>query len=199
MVAASNLEEPLRMTETEYLAFEEQSEIKHEFVSGEVFAMTGASTNHNYICSATNAALFVQLRGKGCRTISDTRVKVQSKPAYRYPDIMVICGATQHYNKRNDTVTNPIVLVEVISPSTEIIDRNQKLKEYTQIASLQEYVIITQDEPSVERYLRQDSGDWLYTQVTALDGVLDLPSIECKLALTDVYSQVIFDSQDDSE
>jgi Uma2 family endonuclease len=199
MVAASNLEEPLRMTETEYLAFEEQSEIKHEFVNGEVLPRTGLNINHNLICVSTNATLFNQVVDAAIFVLLATRVKIPSQPVYRYPDVMVIAGRIQHYNKRNDTVTNPIVLLEVVSPSTETVDRNQKLKEYTQIASLQEYVIITQDEPLVERYLRQDSGDWIYTQVTGLDGVLDLPSIGYKLALVDVYSQVTVDLTEDTE
>src|SRR5687767_7323986 len=199
MVAASNLEEPLRMTEAEYLAFEEQSEFKHEFVNGEVLPRIGLNIRHNLICVSTNATLFNQAVDAAIFVVLATRVKIPSQPIYRYPDVMVIARHVQHFNNRNDTVTNPIVLVEAVSPSTEIIDRNQKLKEYTQIASLQEYVIITQDEPLVERYLRQDAGDWLYTQVTGLDGVLDLPSIGCKLALVDVYSQVTFDLSDDTE
>jgi Uma2 family endonuclease len=200
MVAASNLEEPLRMTEAEYLAFEEQSEIKHEFVNGEVFAMTGASTNHNLICSNTIVTLGSQLADKDCFVLtSDTRVKVQSKRSYRYPDITIICGQIQHFNNRVDTVINPTVLIEVLSPSTAVVDLNQKFDEYTQIASLQEYVIIAQDETKIRRFLRQDSGDWLLTQAIGLDTSLELPSLGCRIALADIYRKVTFDLPDDTE
>jgi Uma2 family endonuclease len=199
MVAASNLEEPLRMTETEYLAFEEQSEIKHEFVNGDVFAMTGASTNHNLICSNTIVSLGSQLADKDCFVLtSDTRVKVQSKRSYRYPDITIICGQIQHFNNRVDTITNPTVLIEVLSPSTAVVDLNQKFDEYTQIDSLQAYIIIAQDEFKVRQFLREGKK-WVIAQAIGLDTTLDVPSIGCKLALADVYRKVTLDIVNDTE
>lgn len=178
-------------TETEYLEFERTSDIRHEYVDGRVIAMTGASLAHNFICVNTSTSLNVQLMQKNCRVASnDLRLKVVSKRSYRYPDIMVICGDPQITDDRPDTITNPILIIEVLSESTALIDRNEKLDEYLQIESVQEYVLISQQVAKVERYLRQASGNWLYTQVSGLDHVLELPSIGCKLALADVYNKV---------
>lgn len=191
MVSLPQHSAPAYMTEAEYLAFEEQSEVKHEFVNGEVYAMTGGSVRHNLIANQTGASLIRQLLDKDCIVPSnDTRIKVQSKVAHRYPDVTVICGQIDYFDNRVDTVTNPIVLIEVLSHSTEIIDRNDKFNEYTQLSSLQEYVLISQDTPQIERFLRQESGDWLYTRVIGIDGILELPSIDCQLVLADVYRKV---------
>jgi Uma2 family endonuclease len=187
-------------TEAEYLAFEQTSDMKHEYVDGKIVAMTGASWNHNLICVNTSTSLNLQLTNRDCRvTSNDMRLKVVSKLSYRYPDVMVVCGAPQFAGGRTDTITNPILIVEVLSETTALIDRNEKLDEYLQIDSLQEYVLISQDEPKIERYLRQPSGDWLYTQVVGLQHSIDLPSIGCKLALSDVYKKVTLTPEDASE
>lgn len=200
MVATSNLEEPLRMTEADYLVFEEQSEIKHEFINGELFAMTGASTNHNLICSNTITTFNSQLADKDCVVLtSDTRVKVLSKRSYRYPDITIICGQIQHFNNRVDTITNPTVLIEVLFPSTAVVDLNQKFDEYTQVDSLQAYVIIAQDEFKVRQFLREGSKKWVIAQAIGLDANLEIPSLGCELALADVYRKVTLDVSNDTE
>lgn len=179
------------MTEPEYLAFEESSEERHEFVNGEVFAMIGGTLRHNVIINNIRHSLTEQLADKNCLvTTSETRVKVDSKITYRYPDILVVCQKIEYAENRKDTIKNPIVLVEVLSPATALIDRNQKLDEYTRIPSLQEYVLITQEEFKVERFLRQPGKDWLYTKVISEDDVLNLPSLECTLALSDVYAKL---------
>lgn len=179
-------------TEAEYLAFEQDSAEKHEFADGKILAMTGASWTHNLICVNTSTTLNVQLANSDCRvTSNDLRLKVNSKHHYRYPDVMVICGAPEFVPKRNDTITNPKVVIEILSESTALIDRNDKLDEYIQIESVQAYVLISQSEAKVERYLRQaTSKDWLYTQVTGLDSILELPSIDCTLTLADIYNKV---------
>lgn len=180
-----------KRTEAEYLKFEQNSDAKHEYAAGQIIAMTGASLAHNFICVNTSTSLNVQLRQKDCRVASnDLRLKIISKHSYRYPDIMVICGDLHITEDRPHTITNPIVIVEVLSESTALIDRNEKLDEYLQIDSVQEYILISQHDIKVERYLRQSSGDWLYTQVSGLDNTLDLPSIGCKLALAEIYHKV---------
>lgn len=181
-------------TESAYLAYEDASEFRHEFANGEIVAMTGASLKHNMICVNTSTALNIQLANKDCGVVSnDMRLQIVSKRHYRYPDVMVFCGEPEFFDERVDTITNPTVIIEVLSESTEIIDRNQKLDEYLQIEPLQEYILISQKEAKIERYLRRESGDWLYTKVTDLDGQLKLPSIDCQLMLTDVYNKVTFD------
>ena len=179
------------MTEEEYLEFADAQDMRYEYANGEVYAITGATLRHNLIMSNTNSSLVTQLEDKNCIVVSnETRVKVESNVSYRYPDIAVICGKVQYAENRKDTIFNPIVLIEVLSPSTEIIDRNQKLDEYTQIADLQEYVLVSQDQMKIERFLRQDGADWLYTKVTGTDGILSLPSIDCTLSLSDVYRKL---------
>ncbi|MEQ8673653.1 MAG: Uma2 family endonuclease [Aggregatilineales bacterium] len=179
-------------TEAEYLAFEQESAEKHEFADGKIIAMTGASWVHNLICVNTSTTLNVQLADTECHvTSNDLRLKVDSKHHYRYPDVMVICGTPEFVLKRNDTITNPVVVIEILSESTALIDRNDKLDEYTRIESVQAYVMISQTEAKIERYLRQaDSADWLYTRVSGLESVLEIPPIHCTLKLSEIYNKV---------
>jgi len=191
MLAPPNTPQPLQMSEAEYLVFEEQQEIKHEFVAGQVFAMAGASFKHNLIVNNVAATLLTQLaKTNGLVPSGDTRVRVNSKVSYRYPDVVVICGTVEYVENRVDTISNPLLIVEVLSPGTALVDRNQKLDEYTRIPSLQEYVLISQDEYKMERFLRQAGNDWLYTRVNGLDAQLELASVACELAASTVYAKV---------
>jgi Uma2 family endonuclease len=186
-------DQPFPMTEAEYLEFEAQHERMHEFADGIVYPRIGVSVRHSMIRTNAGVMLHTDVRDNSdIFVVFMMRVRILTKLSYRYPDIVVVSGNVQHYNNRDDTITNPIVLIEVLSPETALVDLNQKLDEYTQIDSLQEYVIIDQDEAKVRRYWRQDTGDWLLTQVKGLDGVLDLPSVGCKLALADIYRRVVF-------
>ena len=140
MVANPQQDDVLYMSEAEYLAFEEKSDIRHEYVNGYVYAMTGGSFRHNKVCFNAGRLLGNQLVDKDCDIVlNETRVKVESRKVfYRYPDITIICGEPQFFDNRVDTVTNPIVLIEVLSQSTEIEDRNEKLEEYLKIDSLKD-------------------------------------------------------------
>lgn len=193
-------QQPMQMSEAEYLEFEEQSDSRHEFVNGNVYAMAGSDWKHAMITQSTSSALYAQLRGKGCRVSStDLRLKVNSKKAsYRYPDIMVICGDLQFAEKRTDTITNPTLIVEVLSASTALEDRNAKLDEYRAISSVQDYMLVSVDEAKVEVFSRQESGKWLYEAVKGLDTSIDLPSLGCSLALAEMYEQVPMSSDDNS-
>lgn len=188
-------QEPLLMTEAEYLEFEATSEIKHEFVAGKVFAMTGASWRHVIITQSTSAALYNQLVDKPCFTAAnDLRVKVESKKvSFRYPDIMVICDEPDFVEKRTDTIKNPTAIVQVLSPATALTDHNEKLDEYIKIDSVQAYVLISQHEAKVQVYARQTADEWRYTQTNGLDGVVELTSIGCTLALSKLYEKVNFE------
>lgn len=186
------------MTEDEYLKFADESDIKHEFVNGKIIAMTGATIRHNVIINNISYSITGQLANKKCLvTTNDTRIKIQIKESYRYPDIVVVCGKIEYLENRKDTLTNPIVLIEVLSPSTALIDYNQKLDEYTQIPPLQEYIIISQHDYKAERYLRQTGEDWLYSRAKGLDGLLHILSIDCQLALSEVYQKLdLLDEED---
>ena len=167
------------MTEAEYLAFERDSEVKHEFIDGEIYAMSGASRNHNLIVSSTIAALYVQLRGKGCETYpSDMKVRTPSTGSYAYPDITVICGEAQFDENQRDILLNPTVIIEVLSPNTERYDRGKKFQHYRELESLQEYILIAQDSPHIERFVRQESGLWQLSEARGLQASLDPPTLK---------------------
>lgn len=196
----SQQQEPLHMTEAEYLAFEEASDIRHEYVNGYVKAMAGASWTHPVITQSTGTTLDMQLLDKPCIVVSsDIKLRVQSKKvSFRYPDVMVVCGEPNFVDERVDTIDNPTVIVEVSSPSTALEDRNEKLEEYTRLESLQEYVLISQDEAKIERYLRHE-GEWLYSNVRGLDAHLELPSIGVTLDFAFVYKKVTLKHETDNE
>ncbi|MHB0938752.1 MAG: Uma2 family endonuclease [Armatimonadota bacterium] len=178
----------------DYFLLEETSEIKYEYYQGAAYAMTGASEAHNLIVANVISLLHPQLRGKSCRVYpSDFRLKVQSTGLYTYPDVMVICGPTRNAERRNDTATNPSVLIEVLSPSTEDYDRGKKFQHYRTVETLREYIVISQDSPRVEQYIRQDENRWLLQEFKQIDNIVTLTSIDCSLSLTAVYENVSFD------
>ncbi len=181
-------------TEAEYLEFERTSESRHEYYRGEIFDMAGAKEAHIIIAANGVTSLNLQLRDHPCRVYqSDLRVQVSEIGFYSYPDIAVICGESQYADDKRDMIVNPILIVEVLSPSTENDDRGEKFRHYRNLESLQEYLLIAQNSHHIERYLRQETGDWLLTDRTGLDKTLDLPSIKCTLALAEVYRKVIFE------
>jgi Uma2 family endonuclease len=185
------------MTEAEYLAFERTSEIKHEYLDGQIYAMTGASQAHNQICFNVGGILYGQLSQKPCQGYpSDMRVKVQATGLYTYPDLSVVCGDSQLADGEFDTLLNPTLIIEVLSPSTESYDRGKKFQHYRQLESLQDYVLIAQDSPRIERFTRQTDDTWLLTDAVGMDAALDLPSIGCTLTLADVYQKVTFEADD---
>lgn len=197
MVANPQHDDVLYMSEAEYFLFEEQASIKHEYVNGYVFAMAGGSLRHNTVVANTNTALNIHLRKKNCLVPdSNTRVRVESKTVgYRYPDVTVICGKPEMVDNRVDTVTNPILLIEVLSPSTEIEDRNDKLEEYLKINSLKEYLLVSQDKAKVEQFYLKEDGSWGFKLVTGLAKSITLPSIGCDLSLADVYLKIDFEDE----
>lgn len=181
------------MTEAEYLEFDRASDIKHEFVNGEVYSMAGASLAHNLIVGNTVTALNNQLANSPCLvSTSDMRVKISQRRSYRYPDVTIICDDPELDDSHYDILMNPTVLIEVLSPSTALIDRNEKLREYRQIVSAREYLLISQDEARIERFLRQNDNEWIYTDVSGITATIEIPSVGCVLALSDVYRKVTF-------
>ncbi|HEX2906142.1 MAG TPA: Uma2 family endonuclease [Phototrophicaceae bacterium] len=185
------------MTPEEYLAFDRASEIKHEYYDGEIVAMTGAKKNHNLVAMSTGAALYSQLRQRPCEIYpSDMRVKT-GDGQYTYPDISLVCGESVFEDDRDDTLLNPLVIIEILSPSTETYDRGRKFQHYRTLASLQEYLLIAQDSVRVEHYTRQGE-QWLLTDATSLDDILTLPSVDCTLALRDVYEKVDFTTEEET-
>ncbi|HBB97149.1 MAG TPA: hypothetical protein DC054_17365 [Blastocatellia bacterium] len=178
----------------EYLRLERQAEYKSEYLNGEIFAMSGASREHNLLTVNIARELSQQLRGRPCESYaSDMRVKVRSNGLYTYPDVIVVCGEPQFEDQKVDTLLNPTLLIEVLSQSTERYDRIAKTSYYRTIESLQEHLMVAQHEFRVEQYLRQPNGQWSLTQYTSPDEVVKLPSIDCTLRLSDVYDKIVFD------
>jgi Uma2 family endonuclease len=176
------------LTYAEYLAYERESKTKHEFVNGEAFAMAGASEDHNVISSNLVACIRPRLRGSSCRVFSsDMKLTIASADnATYYPDVMVVCDRTDNdpYVKQK-----PCLLVEVLSPSTAMLDRREKLFNYKQLESLQEYVLVSQSEVKVDLYRRDSDGGWL-VQSLGVGDTLHLQSIDLAIALSDIYEDV---------
>lgn len=176
----------------EYFKLDETNDIKHEYYQGTVFAMTGASVDHNRIAMAVGGELYLQLKDKPCQPYpSDFRLKIETANIYTYPDLSIICGEIQLADGRQDTFSNPTVLIEVLSDITETYDRGKKTELYRTIPSLNEYLLIAQDRPHIERYRRQNA-DWLLTEYADLKAEVTLESIGCTLALAVIYRQVRF-------
>lgn len=184
---------PKFITPEEYLRLERASEEKHEYFRGEIFAMSGASENHNIVVGSTYAALYAQLRKRPCQIYpSDMRVRIPATGLYTYPDISIVCGTPEFEDEVLDTLLNPTVIIEVLSTSTEQYDRGKKFQHYRTIESLQEYILVAQDTFRIEHFGRKGS-QWVLTDAKTLDMVIQLFSVDCTLALMDVYEKVSFD------
>lgn len=181
-----------RLTVQEYLSFERGSELKHDYFEGEIFAMSGASRLHGLIALNISGELRNQLKGRPCETYADSMRVRTSDDLFTYPDVVVACGEPRFADSEFDTLLNPTVIVEVLSPSTEAYDRGLKSSRYRAIPSLAEYVLVAQDRCHVEHLVRQpDGGHWLLEELTELGSILELPSIDCHLPLAEIYDRVL--------
>lgn len=180
-----------RMTPEEYLAFERASEGKHEYVDGYVYAMSGARRAHVALTVNLIAALRTRLRGGHCRPYSgDMRVGAGEGRPYFYPDVTALCGRPEFADGEFDTLLNPSVIVEVLSDSTEAYDRGDKFAHYQAVPSLREYVLVSQHEVRVDRFVRGEGGAWVLTPLEGLGAVLELPSVGCAVPLAELYEDV---------
>lgn len=179
-----------RLSVEKYLEMERTSEVRHEYYDGEVFAMVGASLNHNRILTNLVVLLHPQLRKRRCEIcVNDMRVHVPATGLYTYPDLVVICGKPELADERGETLLNPTVIFEVLSESTEAYDRGQKFEHYRSLGSLAEYLLVAQDQAKIEHFVRRKDG-WLLTEAKGLDSVVVLPSIDCELSVAEVYEPV---------
>jgi Uma2 family endonuclease len=173
----------------EYLALERVSETRHELVNGEIIAMAGGTLQHNAICANLVATITYMLRGKPCRAYtSDQRVAVPPTKLYTYPDVTVICDEPVLSAADTSTITNPVLLVEVLSPSSEQYDRGAKFAHYQKLPSLKEYFLVSQSERRVEHYRLLDDGQWIYSACT--QGVVESLVLGGAISLDDVYDKV---------
>lgn len=179
------------VTVEEYLAAEREAETKSEYINGVVYAMTGASLNHVKVVSNLTIELGLQLRGRPCSVLSnEIKVRMPDSRKFFYPDIAVLCGEPQFHDERTDTILNPVLIIEVLSKSTEAFDRGDKFLAYQRLDSLREYLLVSQDKALVEQFVKQSDGKWAYTAVIGRESSLQLPSVECALELSAVYDKV---------
>ncbi|MDI3283132.1 Uma2 family endonuclease [Polyangium sp. 15x6] len=182
------------VTFAEYIAFEEKAETKHEYRNGEIVAMAGGTLEHGRLTMRVGLLLGIQLEGRPCETFSsDVRVRVLATGLATYPDLSVVCGKLERDPEHENTMTNPVVLVEVLSPSTESYDRGRKFHHYKQIPSLREYVLVSSEDRLIEVFRRNEDGSWSYHD-TAETGLAELTSIGCKLDLDEVYHNPLKES-----
>ena len=176
----------------DYLAVERDAvDEKHEYVAGRVYAMTGASFNHNLIVTNLTIELGAQLKGRPCAILTnDMRVRIETADACKYPDILALCEEPQFHDERSDVLMNPVLVIEVLSPSTEAYDRGGKFAIYRAIPSLQEYVLIAQDRLSVEVFTRQQDNRWLLTAHSASEDEVIFDSVQCQIPLRAIYDKV---------
>jgi Uma2 family endonuclease len=178
------------LTEEEYLQIERLAETKSEYHDGRMYAMSGGTYNH----SALSTRMCVLLdRGlpQGCRTLnSDMRIKVAPRRMYTYADALVICGEPQFAGDQKDIILNPLLIVEVLSPSTESYDRGKKFELYRTIPSFREYLLIAQDERHIEHYSKQDAERWLFQEYRS--GIVTIPSLQqLQIGLDELYDSVV--------
>jgi Uma2 family endonuclease len=180
-------------TPQEYLERELRSDFKSEFFRGEIFAMAGASREHVRVRENLIIEIGGRLKGGPCQTLSgDQRVLVDATGLYTYPDLVILCGQGEYAVTNRDTLTNPTAIIEVLSPSTEKYDRGAKFRNYQQIDSLTEYVLVYQDEPVIERFVRLSDGSWGLVSFVGLNDTLVFISVPVRIPLEDVYRGVSF-------
>ncbi len=181
--------------EEEYLEMEAVSPVKHEYFDGEIFQMAGASYEHNLVSGNIYASLHLQLRKRDCTPFqNDMRLLVEKPGLYTYPDVMVVCGKPEIKKYKGlDNILNPILIVEVLSPSTADYDKGAKFEQYRTIESLREYVLVWQDKKRVARYTKQDDGSWRLNDFIGEEAEIVLSSIDCKLTMDDIYDKVDFE------
>jgi Uma2 family endonuclease len=186
-----------RYTPEEYFELERTSEERFEFRNGEVFCMSGASPAHERIIRNMLVYLTSKIGGRGCEAFtSNIRIKVPSAPPYRYADLSALCGEAQFEQIGGvDALVNPALIVEVLSPSTEIYDRADKFTHYKSIPDFREYLLVAQHRPHVTRLFKQDDDTWIHTEANDLDSIIKLSSIDCALPLNELYQGVGFDAE----
>ncbi len=191
-----------RYTPEEYLRLEREAEERHEYLDGQIYAMAGESPQHADVSADLTISIGIQLRGTRCRVrIKDTKVRSGPLPyhprkvkgLFSYPDAVVICGEPTYLDEHRDVVTNPTAIFEVLSPSTEALDRHLKFQRYDKWnATLSDYLLVWQSAHVVEHYQRQADGGWLYHRYEGLEQRVPLENIGCTLSLAELYDRVVF-------
>jgi len=179
-------------TPEDYLKFERESDSRHEFLDGEIFAMAGESLSHSRVCVNLGGEVRAKLKGKSCEALSpNMKVRTSTASLFSYPDLTIVCGEPQFHDTKKDVLTNPQVIFEVLSPSTAEYDRTTKFQRYRMgNDTLTDYILVSQDKPFVEHFTKQADNNWIYRSYSALGDNLKIESIECELNLREIYDRV---------
>jgi Uma2 family endonuclease len=184
-------EEKKIFTPDEYLELEVNSDTRHEYIDGEIIPMTGGTPEHNEIASILNAALRVSLKGKPYSIfVADQRLWIPDRQLYTYPDVMVVPRPLERQQGRTDTITNPVMIAEVLSKSTKSYDRDEKFSAYRTIPTFREYLLIDQYTPHVDQYSKTDSHKWIFTEHNGIESQISLLSIPFEICLADLYESI---------
>ena len=183
-------------TEEEYLTIERAADYKSEYVDGGIYAMAGAGREHSLLISNLSGLLYAQFRGRACEFYTnDMRVRVADGGLYTYPDLTALCGAPRLLDQRNDTLLNPQLIVEVLSPSTASYDRGEKWRRYRRLESLTDYILVAQEKMWIEHWSRQDGDTWRISEYEQPSDRLHLAALQAELSLADIYERVVFPPQ----
>ena len=183
-----------RYTVDEYLAFDREAEGRYEYFDGEIVCMSGGSLSHNRIMSNVMTGLANQLAGSGCEVLpSEMRIKVPTAHPYRYPDVVVVCGEPEIETLQGqELLVNPVLLIEILSPSTAAYDQGEKFIAYQSIPTFREYVLVAQARAQITHYTRQSDGQWLRNDLVGIKNQIVLSSIGCTLTFEQIYRRVRF-------
>jgi len=179
-------------TPEDYLTFEREADTRHEFLDGEIYQMAGESLPHSRICMNLAREIGNSLKGKRCEPLSpNIKVRTSNASLFAYPDLMIVCGEPLFHDRKKDVLTDPQIIFEVLSPSTAEYDRTTKFQK-CRIGNetLTDYILVSQDKPFVEHFLKQTDGKWLYQSYGATDDSLKIETIECELSLREIYDRV---------
>ena len=180
------------LTPEEYLAFDNQSEFRNEYVEGEIFAMAKASKNHRNIVLNLTPHLGINLAGTSCRVDGpECRVFIPARTVYAYPDVLVTCGEEQYLGESDDTLLNPLLVIEVLSPSTEDYDHGKKFAYYRSLPSFREYLLVVQNRVSVEHFYYQEPGVWTFREYLQASGEIEFRRIPVILSVESVYEKIM--------
>ena len=185
-----------RLTPEEYLELDRASDVRNEYYKGHMYAMSGGSLPHAIVIPNLAFAIRTALGKSSCVVMSsDLRVRVSPDGLYTHPDLSVVCGEPKLLDGRKDTLLNPTLLVEVLSPSTEAYYRGFKSAQYRTLETLQEYALVSQSEPRVEVFRRQSSGDWLLSEAVGVESVCSFDSLDARVKLSEIYANVTFEAR----
>ena len=180
------------LTPEEYLAIERHAEYKSEYVDGVMYAMAGGSPRHNLVSGSIHTLINVHLWESPCKVFnSEMKVRVPSSRKYHYPDVTIVCEKPEYADDEKDVLLNPLLIVEVLSKSTQGYDKGKKFLYYQEIDSFREYLLVAQDQPVVQHYVRQPDGSWIYKKIEGMEQGVQLATINFQLKLKDIYVKAL--------